>query len=498
MSPSSGAGAPAVAPRQALPRSLAWALGSGTILQGLNSAIIAVALVPIAQHYGDASAIPWLVSGLYIAAAVGSPTGGRLADLFGPRRVYLVGLAVVLLASLAGPFTPSVGWLVVDRVVLGLGTSLQFPAAMAVIRREAARRDASSVGAIGTVALCGQTTAALAPTVGGLLVVLTGWQGIFWVNVPVVVNCALWVLLRVPADDPAPRRGARAALRALDPPGALLFVVALVSSMLALLSLEHARSAVDLPWWLLAVAVLAGTAFTWRELRAPEPFVDLRLLARHRAVAATCLRGFLTFTSFYCVFYGVPQWLETTRGLDAADAGLLMFPVFAVGVLSTVLATRLGRRVRPRTLLLVGNTAMVAAGAVLLLGVGPDTPLALIAVAGALLGVPNGFNNLGNQLTLHAGAPASSAGGASGLYRTAQYLGASASSVVVAHTLPTTAGAVTGDGGIGHLGSWIAGLGALLLLGHALTRVLALLRRRRLPPPPVPAPPVHRTPQETA
>ncbi|WP_308197444.1 MFS transporter [Rathayibacter sp. VKM Ac-2929] len=466
-------GPPAAATPRDLPRRLAWALGSGTVLQGLNSAIIAVALVPIALQFGSDDSIPWLVSGLYIAAAIGAPAGGRLADLFGPRRVYLAGLVIVLAASVAGPFMPSVEWLVIDRVVLGLGTSIQFPAAMAIIRRRAATTGLNPVGAIGITALCGQATAALGPTVGGLIIAATGWQGIFWVNLPIILNSAIWVLRGVPADEPTPHKGFVPTVRSLDPLGVLLFVATLVALMLGLLSLTSE------PLWpaLAAVIPLVG-ALIWRELRAGSPFVDLRLMGRHPQIALTCLRAIATFTSFYCVFYGLPQWLESTRGLDPAATGLLMLPVFGVGVLSTLVATRLGRRVGPRALLAVGTTGMIAAGVILLFFVDASSPVSLLVGVAVLLGIPNGFNNLGNQLILHAAAPSTVAGSASGLYRTAQYVGACTSSVVVAHSFATT----TADGGIALLGAWIAGLGAVLLLLNSIAMLVGRHRiRHRLP-----------------
>lgn len=458
-------------PEPPLPKRLAWSLGSGTVLQGLNSAIIAVALVPIAQHFGDSGQIAWIVSGLYIAAAIGAPTGGKLADVLGARRVYLAGLVIVLIASVAGPFVPTAGWLVADRVLLGLGTSLQFPAAMKIIREQAARRQASPVGAIGVVALCGQGTAALGPTVGGLLVVATGWQGIFWINVPMVILSAVAVMLTVPRDDARRPEGSAlhritSTIRALDPPGMILVVVALVLLMLGLLALEGDGVARGLVLVGASVPVLGLLA--WRELRTPSPFVDVRLMVRHRSVGLTCARAVGTFLSFYCIFYGIPQWLEQTRGLDAAGAGLLMLPVFGVGAVGTIVATRIGARWSPRMLLTVGTTAMVIAGALLALLGSASTPIWVLAVICALLGVPNGFNNMGNQLMLHHGVPADAAGSASGVYRTAQYVGAALSAVVVAHVIDPAAL----HGGIRPLGAVIAGVGGYLL-------VCTLVARRR-------------------
>jgi MFS family permease len=357
---------------------------------------------------------------------------------------------------------------VVDRVVLGLGTALQFPSAMAIIRQQAARRGESAVGALGLIAICGQTSAALGPFVGGVVVVLWGWPGIFWINLPMVLNAALWVWFTVPADEPRPRAGLRASLRSLDPVGALLFVASLVLLMLGLLSLQHR------PHWALFVAfVPLAVLFVARELRAGSPFVDVRLLAGHAQFAQTCGRCVLTFVSFYCVFYGLPQWLESERDLNAVGTGTLMVPVFAVGVLGTVIATRLGRRLRPRLLLVIGTAAMVLAGTLMILVVDPHSPVWLLAAVSALLGIPNGFNNLGNQMILHHSVPEANAGSATGMYRTAQYLGAALSAVIVAH-------AVRPDqpvGGIHQLGAWVAGLGGLMLVSN----LVALWRSRGQP-----------------
>jgi MFS family permease len=458
-------GIPDPAPRLPLPARFSLALGTGTILQGLNSAIVAVALIPIAVYFGDSSAIPWIVSGLYIASAVGSPAAGRLADLFGARRIYLVGLVVVLLASVAGPFVPSVEWLVVDRVVLGLGASMHFPAAMAIIRQQAAKRQQTATGAIGIIAVCGQTSAAFGPTLGGLVVVVWGWQGIFWVNLPLVLLSAIWVLTQVPRDEVRERTGVLRGIKSIDPLGMGLFVVTVVLLMLGLLSLEG-----DPQWLLFAAFVPVAALFVLREMSTPSPFIDVRLMLTHRQFALTCARAVLTFISFYCIFYGLPQWLEASRGLDAAATGLLMLPVFAIGVLSTIVATRLGRRLSPRLLLVFGTTAMVVAGALLALVTSTDSPVWLLALISVLLGVPNGFNNLGNQLILHNSVPGANAGSASGIYRTSQYFGAVLSAVIVAHSV----GVGQPYGGIRTLGLWILSLGALMLV----TNLIALYRGR--------------------
>ncbi|GAA2073052.1 MFS transporter [Microbacterium hatanonis] len=457
--------------RPPLPRSLGWVLGSGTVLQGLNSSLIAVAIVSVGAWFGAGDQLPWLVSAFYIACAVASPVAGRLVDLFGARRMYLVGLGIVLVAAVFGPFVPTMDLLVADRVLLGVGASLHFPAAMSIIRRQAAEREADGRPAIGVIALCGQTTAAIGPTLGGLIVTATGWQGIFWVNVPIVLTSALLVVSRVPREAPPGRYGVREVTRLLDPGGLVLFVAALVLTMMGLLALADVVGG-DLTGLVVVAASLPlWAAFVFRELRARTPLLDLRLLARHKELTATCARAVVTFIAFYAVFYGFPQWLEAHRGLSPAVVGLVVLPVFGVGVASTILATTLGRRLSPRSLLIVGGIAFAAGGGVLAVWVSDDAPLWLLIAAAALLGVPNGFNNIGNQLILHDSVPADAMGMSSGLYRTSQYVGAALSSVVVAALIGTG----LDDGGIRRLGVAIAGIGLLL----AVLSVFARAKRRR-------------------
>jgi MFS family permease len=157
----------------------------GTLLNPVNSAMIATALVPIGRdlHARPASTV-WLVAGLYLAAAVGQPTMGRIADLYGPRKVIVAGLVLVVAAGLAGALAPGLGWLVFARVLLGLGTSAAYPAAMTMIRARAREAGIATPGTVlGMVAITSQVSAAVGPALGGLLVGLTGWRSTFLLNV---------------------------------------------------------------------------------------------------------------------------------------------------------------------------------------------------------------------------------------------------------------------------------------------------------------------------
>src|SRR5437879_4910240 len=117
----------------------------GAILNPVNSSIIAVSLVPIGAAFGaPPSQTAWLISALYLATAIGQPVVGRLIDLYGPRRLFLIGTCLTGTAGIVGALAPSLGVLIAARVLLGFGTCAGYPAAMFLIRSEARRTGRTS------------------------------------------------------------------------------------------------------------------------------------------------------------------------------------------------------------------------------------------------------------------------------------------------------------------------------------------------------------------
>ncbi|MCU1474493.1 MFS transporter [Amnibacterium sp.] len=387
----------------------------GSILNPINSSIIAVALVPIARAFGaPTSETSWLVSGLYLATAIGQPLTGRLVDQFGPRRLFLAGAVLTGIAGGIGLLAPSIWALVAARVVLGFGTCAGYPAAMTLIRTEGRRTGQERPAAILTVlSVATQTIAVVGPTLGGLLIAVGGWRATFALNIPLAVACLAlgwWVL---PKADAVP-----AGRRHLDLPGVLLFAATLAALLLFLLDPHVVRL------WLLGIAVLAGAGFAVRELRIPDPFIDVRVFAGNGPLLATYARALFAATVSYAFLYGFTQWMEDGRGLPAEVAGLVLLPTFAVGVL---VSSTTGRRPEVWAKLVVGAIAQVAVCAALLL-LGGASPIWLLVAVGAVLGLPQGLVNLANQNALYSQADPERLGASAGLLRTFFYLGAILSS----------------------------------------------------------------------
>ncbi|UNO43737.1 MFS transporter [Streptomyces sp. MST-110588] len=433
----------------------------GSLLNPLNSTMIATALVAIGRDFHTGAAdTAWLISAMYLASAVGQPAMGRLADRLGPRRVFTGGLVTVCAAGLIGALAPTFTLLIVSRVVLGVGTSAAYPAAMAMLRAESRRTGrAAPRSVLGRLSLAALGSAAVGPALGGLLAATVGWRAVFAVNLPfalVALGCAVaWL----PADGRG-GSGTQEARHSLDPLGIALFAATLAITMFFLLDLADPR------WLLLPPAAVLAAVLVWWQLRHPEPFLDLRMLARNGALTLTYLRHGLTYLVIYCVLYGYSQWLEEAHGYSSFHSGLLLLPMSATAALCSLVGARTKGIRAP---LSVAAVCLAAGGAVLFLLDG-GTPMAALLLAGALFGIPQGLAATGNQAAVYAQAPADGVGAAAGLQRTSQYLGA----ITAAGLIALLYGHRATDAGLHEIAVLGTVLGVLLL---ALTVADRTLRR---------------------
>jgi MFS family permease len=384
--------------------------------------MIAVALVPIhADFHIDVGTSTWLVSAFYLTGAVGQPLMGRLADLLGARRVFLTGAAVACAICAVAPLAPGFGWLVTARAIQALATSTAFPAGLGLIRAVSGHRVPSR--ALAVLSVAASTSAALGPPIGGLLLSVWGWQAIFLVNVPITLAAIVLGLRWLPSPPPADPTAA--GLSSLDLPGVILFAATLTSILGALLSAGSVES-----YAMLALLPVAATLLAVRELRSSSPFFDIRLLVRNPAIVGVFLQFAAVTFIFYTFFFGLPIWLEQVGGYDARSAGLLVLPLAGIAIVVTPIAAWLIERRGPRLPLLIGS-AFLLAGTVMILTLDPSTPIPALLFIAFVLGVPNGFNNLGLQAALYAETPGERISWAAGQYQTFRYVGATLAGAVL-------------------------------------------------------------------
>ncbi|MEU9652168.1 MFS transporter [Streptomyces sp. NPDC048110] len=433
----------------------------GSVLNPINSTIIAVALVPIGRALGaPAAQTAWLVSALYLATSLGQPVVGRLIDVFGPRRLFLLGTGLVGVAGVVGALSPNLGVLIGARVLLGFGTCAGYPAAMALVRSEAERTGRDSPGGVLTaLAVANQTIAVVGPLLGGLLIAVGGWRATFALNVPLAVAAVLLGLLRLPKADPASgstRHGHLAAR--LDLPGMGLFAAMLVTLLLFLMN-PHPSD-----WYLLALSAAAAAAFAVRELRAATPFVDLCVLGGNTPLLATYGRALVAYVVAYAFLYGFTQWTEEGFGLTPFHAGLVQMPMFLLAIGVSIVS---GRSTGVRGKLLLGAAGQIVACLVILTLTG-DSPLWTLLLVALVFGVPQGLNNLALQNSVYFQADPERTASSAGLLRTFAYIG----SMVASSATAASFGQHADTGGLHRLAWVMLGAGVLSLLLTLFDRTL--------------------------
>ncbi|WP_423183859.1 MFS transporter [Arthrobacter sp. NyZ413] len=438
------------------------ALSVGTALNPLNSSMIAVALVVLREDFAlDVATVTWVITSFYLASAAGQPLMGRLADRFGPRRLFTFGMAVVAVTCAVAPFLPNFALVCVARALMAVGTATAYPSAVVMVSTLSREANISSTRPLGRIQMANTSAAAVGPVIGGVLVSLVGWQALFAINVPLSI-AALLVVQRTAPPDVGRETGKLSVLvRDSDVPGILAFVGSLLLAMMALLNVVPAYR-----WWFLAAAVILAALFAWRELRFAPPFLDLRLLGRNRPLMLLYL-GFAVFSAvYYFAFFGLPQLLQQAAGYDAGLVGVLMLPLAAASVFMTPVTVRLIERFGVRPVMVAGVVVLASAsGALGLLTLSFWPPLVLVLTA--FMGVPYGVVSTSSNQGLYVSARPEERGVAAGIFQTCRYLGAITATVLI--------GVLYGSGV--NQPNW--GLMVLVMLGlSAVVFVLALAWRK--------------------
>lgn len=455
--------APAGRERTAEQRAFGWRfvapLCLGAALNPINSTMVATAVVSIGRDLeAGADQTVWLISVLYLTSAISQPVSGQIADRIGARKVFVAGSLLVALGGFGGIFVRDLAGLVVLRGLLGAGTGAVYPAAMAMVRKRA-----DSLGlpppnrVLGLLSTASLTTLTIGPLLAGLFVQSIGWPWIFIVNLPIALLSIVMVLRFAPRDEP--RNGARTPL---DVGGIVLFGGAIVALLFFLMELSAPR------WWLLGLALVAVALLVLYERRRARPFIDVRMLAANSPLLYTYARVTLGFVVLYAAMFALSQWFEESRGMSPAQAGTLMLLIFGVGAVLSLFGARYTAIRGP---LLVGAAGMLV-GALLMILVTGDSPIWMYALLCISFAPSAGLAGIANQLALYVQAPAAQIGMASGLSRSAQYVGAIIGSGVIALAF----GAQPSDAGL-HLIGWIL-VGTSLLVVATTVLDRSLDRRR--------------------
>jgi len=448
--------------------------------------IVNVALPAIrGDLHASMAGLQWSIDGYTVTVASLLLLAGSLADRFGRRRTFQIGLCVFSLGSLLCSLAPSTPALVAFRTVQAIGGSMLNPVAMAIIVHTFPdpRDRARAIGVWGAV--FGASMAA-GPLLGGLLVETIGWRSIFWVNVPIGI-AAIALATRVIPESRADRP------RRFDLVAQAFVIVALLALTASVID---GRRAGWTSWPIAAgfatsLACVAGLV-RW-ESRRREPMLDLRLF-RSLPFSAATLIAVLAFVAFNGFLFLNSLYLQESRGMHASLAGLATLPIAVALMVCSPISGRLVAAGRVRRALVISGVAM-AIGALLLTRLAADTAIAYLVVAYALFGVSLGAVNAPITNTAVSGMPRSQAAVASAVASTSRQVGASLGVALAGSLANAGIGAAhrPAFAAATHVVFWvIVGLGAAIIaLGLVSTgvRAKASVERVRflLDPPPAPS-----------
>ncbi len=462
------------------PRRLLLLLCLAQLMVILDISAVNVALPDLAKDVGiDRADISWTITSYSLVFGSLLLLGGRAADLLGRRRMFLAGLAVFTVASLASALAAGAATLFAARAGQGIGAAMLSPAALSILMttfREGRER-ATALGAWGGV---GGAGAAIGVLLGGTLTELVDWRAIFLINVPVGLAVGAGALRVVPADSGRPR------LRGLDLRGAALATASFAAIVFAISQAATAGwgSAETLG---IGAAGLGGLgAFTALEARTHQPLLRVERLA-DRAVGGGALMMLVTSAVLFGAFLLTSLYLQEVLGKGAIETGLAFLPLALTIGAGAHAGSQIVNRGGVRIPLATG-LAIAAAGMLLLSGVGPHGSYAADVLPGMLVaGVGLGVVLVSVAVAVMTGARDEETGMLSGLNTTGHEIGGSLG-VAVLVTIATGAGpgsrasAVAGGIGDAFLAAAVlaavAGMVALVLLPSA----RSFLPRMRISP----------------
>jgi EmrB/QacA subfamily drug resistance transporter len=391
----------------------------------LDASIVNVALPSIGKGLDFSQQnLPWVVNAYVLTFGGFLLLGGRLADLLGRRRVFIGGLLLVAVASLAAGFAANEGQLIAARGAQGLGAAIISPAALSIVTttfRDGAERN-KALGAWGAVAGAGGAAGVL---LGGILTDGLGWQWVLWVNVPV----ALIVAALSPALIAESR--SESATRHFDTAGAVSVTAGLSVLVYAIVDATDAGWGSLQTLGLISASAALLAAFVAIELRSEAPLMPFRIF-RMRTLTGANVVGLLVGASLFSMFFFISLYMQQVLGYSAIHAGLSYLPLAVTIIIAAGVASQLVTRIGFKPVLASGM-ALIAAALVWFSQVSVGGGFTSDILGPSLLAATGlGFAFVTTTIAAVSGVRDQESGLASGLINTSQQVGGALGLAVLA------------------------------------------------------------------
>lgn len=337
----------------------------------VDQTAVPLALPAILHQFSVSSQqVQWVLNGSLLPLASLLVLGGRLGDLLGRRRVFLVGTTVFAGASALGGLAPTFTILLAFRVLQGAGGALMLPNTVAIVSSSYGRSEEGR--ALGLMGGAAAVAGALGPTIGGLLTAALSWRAVLLVNVPLAVITIVATPHVVPRDARR-QRGAH-----VDLPGAVTLGLALFGLVLGLAQSQAWGWGSPLVLGALLLSVASAVAFAWVERRSPSPLLSFALLRRHPNYLAATVSQVIGGIGEMGLALLFPLLLILNLQLSPGLAGLALLPTTLPMVIIAPLAGRWYDKIGGRWPLVTGFAVLILSGLLLALGTGSNTYLAIL------------------------------------------------------------------------------------------------------------------------
>jgi len=353
-----------------------------TFLSAVEGTIISTAIPRITSDLSGVELVSWVYAIYMLATAVSTPIYGKLADLFGRKKVLLIGATIFLVGSALCGIVTSMEQLIVFRALQGLGAGAIMPITMTIIG-DLYSEVKDRAKAQGWISAVWGISGVIGPLVGGFLVDSLSWRYIFFLNVPFgIIACLMIVIYYKESVKPAKHH--------IDYLGATVFSLSAIALLYALLTGSSKNNWGDMSIIsLLIFAVVSFIIFLFIEKKSPEPLIPLALFA-NRTLSIINILTLISGAMLISLTMYLPIWSQGVLGKNATDAGLILMPLPVMWTVGTIFSSKLVGRFNTKQIILLGVCVLsVAAFSLFTLSI--TSPAFLIYVGVGLFGLGMGL-----------------------------------------------------------------------------------------------------------
>jgi EmrB/QacA subfamily drug resistance transporter len=435
-------------------RAITAGLLLGMSLGALEATVVGTAMPTVIATLGGLAHYSWVFSAYLLTSTASVPIWGRLSDLYGRRRMYLLGIVTFLAGSILSGAATSMMQLILFRALQGLGAGAIIPLSMTIVGElytleERGKTQALFSGVWGLASIAG-------PLVGGYITDALSWRWVFFINLPFGLLALLVIAVAYPPRQQTTRVQ-------VDWAGAALMFAGVIALLMAIGGETGAG-----PIWFIASLVLLA-AFAYVERRVLEPILPVEMF-RNQLIARSNAVAFLFGVAMFGAIAFIPLFVQAVLGATATQAGQVLTPLFLGWVITSIIAARLTVKIGYRRIAIAGGV-LLASGFAGLASMTPDSARTLLLVSCLTMGAGMGFSMLALLLAVQHGVERSRLGIATSLNQFSRSIGAAIGTAAMGALLTRAlAGVPLGPGGA-------VGSSAVALTGAARLQVAAALHQ---------------------